>query len=104
MAEYLANSVRGYGFGYSAAEALGVMASHARHDAGDGTLEVQIVQYEVDANMTVYPGGFRCDGEVEHVDVYELTDEQIDEIADLSGELDLLVDRTLADAPKVEDD
>lgn len=102
MSEYLANSVRGFGFGYSAAEALGNMASHTRHDAGDGTLEVTIVRYETDADADVWPGGYEIDGEVEHEQTYELTDGHIDEIADLADELDLLVDSTLADAEKVD--
>lgn len=102
MSEYLANSVRGYGFGYSETDALARMASHVRHDSGDGTLEVTIVRYEVDSSVSVHPGGFDIDGEVKSARTYAVPDEKLDEIAELSGELDLLVDSTLADADEVD--
>lgn len=104
MAKYLANSPRAYGIGYDEASALARMAEHARHDEGDGSLEVTIVQCEMDAEINISPLGVEVDGEVRSGETFELTDAEIGEIADLSGDLELLVDSTLADAPEVTDD
>lgn len=78
--DWLANSVVGYGFGYTDHQALAAMLAHA---SSGGPLDVTLVEHRGDA--TVGPTGYDVDEFVQERTV-TLDDETVRELSELADE------------------